>query len=587
MSAVDLARVTLRALLDVGVRDVVLSPGSRNTPLSLELAAADRAGSLRLHVRIDERTAAFLALGLAKGGGMPTAVVTTSGTAVANLHPAVIEASMSHTAIAVISANRPLEVLGTGANQTIDQLGIFGSAARTSVHLDDQTPQDWPDLLGDALAAMVGSPDGPGPVQIDLGLTPPLVPDPVQRAVESSSLRATEKSHASEQSPVPAQRMAAEQGQAVEQNRAVVENRVVRREPLALQLPPRTLVVVAECGEQLASSAVRAATEAGFPVHIEAGSALIAATDACLRAGAFLLRSDLVRSRRPRHLLVVGRPTLGRPVPTLATAPDIEVTVVSDQPGLSNALQTGRAALQADQICIDGAVDPSFADAWHRADAAASAVIDDATRTTYDAGSVTATVAESWPDLLVLASSNPIRDLDERAVRRRQRVVVNRGAAGIDGLVSTAIGAALADQRSTGSAADRPSTATALLGDLAFMHDSTALMIGPNEPRPDLTIVVINNDGGAIFAGLEQGAPAYDEHFERVFGTPIGVDIEALCAATRTPYARCADRLSLTSELARTARGIRVIEVPVSRANERERRHALTNAVVDAANAAI
>lgn len=563
MSAVDLARVTLRALLEAGVTDVVLSPGSRNTPLSLELARADHAGSLRLHVRIDERSAAFLALGLAKGGGTPAAVVTTSGTAVANLHPAVVEADLSHTPIAVISANRPLGLLGTGANQTIDQFGIFGRAVRTAVHLDDRSRADWTPLLDEALQAMTGSPDGPGPVQIDLGLAPPLVPDPAQLA-DQTALRSVSQA-------------ASPEGAAVRS----AHNRDDPDKPLTLRMPPRTLVVVAECGTQLATSAVLAAVQAGFPVHVEAGSALVAAGDGCLRAGTFLLRSHLLHAHRPEHLLIIGRPTLSRPVPALAAAPDVEVTVVSDQPGLTNALQTGRPALRATQLLIAGAADSGFAEAWHRADDAAAAEIDCATQRTFDAGAATATVAESQTDLLVLASSNPIRDLDERAVRRSRRIIVNRGAAGIDGLISTAVGAALADQRSG------LRTATALLGDLAFLHDGNGLVIGPAEPRPNLTIVVINNDGGAIFSGLEQGAPAYAEHFERVFGTPHGIDLESLCRASATPYARCTDRKSLSAELRKSTHGIRVIEVPVSRRDERVRRVHFRRRVVAAADATL
>lgn len=585
MSAVDLARTTLRALLDAGVREFVLSPGSRNTPLSLELAAADRAGLLRLHVRIDERTAGFLALGLAKAGGVPAAVVVTSGTAVANLHPAVIEAAMSHTPIAVVSANRPLSLLGTGANQTIDQVGIFGPAARATVHLDDGVPAEWVPLLADALTALTGSAAGPGPVQIDLGLNPPLVPPSL-----SSWPSAGPASPASPASPlsVDTSAVSSPTDPAGPSHPAGPDGPEVAAAPLRLDLPPRTLVVVAECGTALAASAVESALAAGFPVHVEAGSALAAAADGCLRAGSLLLRSELLRTHRPQHLVVVGRPTLSRPIPALAAAGDLDVTVISDQPGLSDALRTGRPAVRARTVRLAGAVDGAYAAAWHRADVAAAAVVDAATRTTYDAGAVTATVADARPQLLVLASSNPIRDLDERAVRRRQRVVVNRGAAGIDGLVSTAIGAALADQDCEAAATtavgqpERP-RALALIGDVAFLHDSTALVIGPDEPRPDLTIVVVNNDGGAIFAGLEQGAAEYDEHFERVFGTPHGVDVEALCRATATPYRRCRSTAELAAALAEPQGGIRVIEAEVSRTAERERRRAFVAGVVAAA----
>ena len=606
MSAVDLALATLRALLDAGVREFVLCPGSRNTPLALALAEADRAGRLRLHVRIDERTAAFLALGLAKGSGRPAAVCSTSGTAVANFHPAVVEAAMSRTPLAVLTANRPLSMLGTGANQTIPQLGIYGELARSAVHLDDQNPHEWSGTLHAACAALTGSPAGPGPVQLDLGLTPPLVPsDMADLALgEPADLGLGEP--AVDGSSVP--------------------GRAPDVDVTRLDLPPRTLVVVAECEPELARSAVSSAVAAGYPVHVEAGTALAAAGDGTLRAGTFLLRSALVDRHRPEHLLVVGRPTLSRHVPALIAREDIAVTVVDNDPGLTNALQSGSPARPAIRLQVDGTVDAAYAAAWRSADHAAAAVLDAQTAEVFDAGSAAAVVASTNPDLLVVASSNVIRDLDERAVRRRQPVVTNRGAAGIDGLVSTAIGAALADQHpartgdehsttgdepaATGApeSADRRSApgrrrAVALLGDLAFLHDSTALMLGPDEPRPDLTIVVVNNDGGAIFASLEQGAPAYAEHFERVFGTPHGVRIRDLCAATSTAYQQCDSVESLRAALdgrscaehgrceehreSCAGRGIRVIEVPVSRVRERERRRELTTRVLAAVDASL
>ncbi|MFV0533251.1 MAG: 2-succinyl-5-enolpyruvyl-6-hydroxy-3-cyclohexene-1-carboxylic-acid synthase [Cumulibacter sp.] len=551
MSALELAHETLRALLDAGVRDFVLSPGSRNTPLSLELAAAERAGILRLHVRIDERSASFLALGLAKAGGLPAAVVTTSGTAVANLHPAVVEASMSHTPIVVISANRPLGLLGTGANQTIDQVGMFGAATRAAVHLDDQRSGDWAVLLKEAVTQLTSASGGAGPVQIDLGFTAPLVPDAPWRLHDL---------------PDPQH-----DGNPREQPRELVN----------VALPPRTLVVVAECGAALATSSIESATAAGFPVHVEASSALGWANEKCLRSGAFLLSSALLSRWRPEHLVIVGRPTLGRAIPALATAPDIDVTVVHDQGNLADAFQTGHAARLASTVSFAGPVDPEFAAAWRRADVAAATVIDEESARSFDAGAAAHQVADTQPGLLVVASSNPIRDVDARAVRRARRVLLNRGAAGIDGMVSTAIGAALAYQRSH----DEP--VTALLGDLAFLHDSNGLLVAASEPRPDLNIVVINNDGGAIFASLEQGAPAYAEDFERVFGTPLGVDIAALCAASGTPHVRCRDRESLRAALAGPTRGIRVIEVQVSRDRERERRADFARRVIAAADAAL
>lgn len=539
MSATELARRTVDELIAWGVRDVVLAPGSRNAPMSFALADADRAGVLRLHVRIDERTAGFLALGLAKGSGRPTAVCATSGTAIANLHPAVVEADLSGTPLVVVSANRPLSAQGTGANQTIDQVGIFGPAARATVHLADSEPADWDAALDTARTALVIG----GPVQVDLGLTPPLVPDSADRHY----------------APAPAdQESAAPQAKS------------------EIALAPRTLVIVGETTPQLAADAVEAATRLGFPVHVEASTALVAATKDGLQAGTFLLKSrELLAAAAPTDVLVVGRPTLNRQVPALVANPDLAVTFVMDSDRITNPMGRGQTPVVTDRLELTGAPDPMFTRTWQAADRAARTIIADAME--FDAGRAVAAIADTAPDLLVLASSNPIRDLDERALRRPQRVVVNRGAAGIDGMVSTAIGAALAQQ------ADGPqSRAVAVLGDLAFLHDSTGLIIGADEPQPNLTIVVVNNDGGAIFASLEQGADEYAADFERIFGTPHGVDLPALCAATGTPYRRAGTESDLRAALANAPDGVDVVEVRVDRTRERQRRIRLSERVLAA-----
>ena len=162
--------------------------------------------------------------------------------------------------------------------------------------------------------------------------------------------------------------------------------------------------------------------------------------------------------------------------------------------------------------------------------------------------------AAGAPGLLVVGSSKPVRDLLLVGVPPGTRVLANRGVAGIDGMVSTAVGAALA----------HAGHSYALLGDLTFLHDANGLLIGPDEPRPDLTIVVVNNDGGAIFGGLEQGAPEHSQAFERVFGTPLGVDLAALCAASGTPHVRVDTAAGLTAALAPSA-GLRVVEVRTDR----------------------
>ncbi len=207
-----------------------------------------------------------------------------------------------------------------------------------------------------------------------------------------------------------------------------------------------------------------------------------------------------------------------------------------------------------------GDVDPAWLPAWRAAGAAARAAVE---QVLADVGGlpepvVAAEVLAAASDLLVVGSSKPVRDLFLAGTRPGLRVLANRGAAGIDGVVSTAVGAALACQRAGGG------QAYALLGDLTFLHDGNGLVLGPDEPRPDLVVVVVHNDGGAIFGLLEQGAPELRGAFERVFGTPHGVDLAALCAATGTPHVRVTGREELRAALA-PGRGIRVVEVRTDR----------------------
>jgi 2-succinyl-5-enolpyruvyl-6-hydroxy-3-cyclohexene-1-carboxylate synthase len=168
--------------------------------------------------------------------------------------------------------------------------------------------------------------------------------------------------------------------------------------------------------------------------------------------------------------------------------------------------------------------------------------------------------------LLVVGASSPIRDLDlmvaRYAVGDRRKVIANRGLSGIDGTLSTAIGAALGRAGST--------RALALVGDVTFLHDLTGLVLGPEEPAPDLTIVVVNGDGGSIFSMLEQGAPAYADRYDRLFGTPHGVDLASLCAATRTPHWRVDSRGELEHALANPNGGVEVVEVRVRRDTRRD-----------------
>jgi 2-succinyl-5-enolpyruvyl-6-hydroxy-3-cyclohexene-1-carboxylate synthase len=506
------AQVVVDELVRCGITDAVLCPGSRNAPLAFALHAADAAGRLRLHVRIDERTAGFLALGLALASGRPVPVCTTSGTAVANLHPAVLEASHAGVPLLALTADRPPELIGTGASQTIVQTGIFGGAVRAALTGGARTTIDR------AVAAATGALGGrPGPVHVNLPFGEPLVPD----------------------------------GDAADSTRdgpwTAVPSGVHTAPPLPLDPSAPTLVIAGHGAPAL-----------DVPVPVVAEPSALPWPGA-VRTGPWLLAEP---SLKPEQVVVAGRPTLHRPVQRLLADPDVAVFALAGNGPWPDVAGTVRAVGSLPALTPD----PYWSQRWRDADAAASKALDAALD---DPGAVVGlrlarALVAALPHgaQLVLGSSNPVRDVSLAAAPRPGLTVLsNRGVAGIDGTVSTAIGAALA------RSADSGATTYALLGDLTFLHDTTGLVIGPDEPRPDITFVVLNDGGGGIFGLLEQGAPEYAGAFERVFGTPHRVDIAALCAAMRVEHRR-AGVTDLAEALA-PGRGVRLVEVLGDRAQLR------------------
>lgn len=513
----QLARAVVSALVEAGVSEVVVSPGSRNAPLSFAALAAASAGAVRLHTRVDERSAGFLALGLTRSHAR-AAVVCTSGTAVANLHPAVLEAAHAGVPIVVVTADRPGRLRGTDANQTTDQVGIFGALVPTH---DLAAGAALPDLRVD------------GPLHLNLQLDDPLLPD------------------ASDDDWVPAVAPSA-------------ERRDEASGPIPVELPlgPRTVVVA---GDDAAQGARRLAEAAGWPLLAEPTSGSRTGDNA-LRCYRLLLDGTL--GSDIERVVVLGHPTLSRPVTRLLGRADVEVVSVRSR-GVW-AQRPYAVALEAPAVTVAGADDPAWLERWREADRDVARRLDallaaEADLTPYEvAGAVSRALAPG--DQLVVGASSPIRDLDLMVrpypVGSRRKTIANRGLAGIDGTISTAIGAALG--RGT------PGRTIALMGDVTFLHDSNGLVLGPQEPRPDLTIVVVNDDGGSIFTMLEQGAPEHAAGFDRLFGTPHGVDLASLCAATRTPHWRVGSLPELEQALASPNGGIEVVEVRVRRDNRRE-----------------
>jgi 2-succinyl-5-enolpyruvyl-6-hydroxy-3-cyclohexene-1-carboxylate synthase len=513
----DLARAVVSALVAAGVREIVLAPGSRNAPLLFAAYDAEAAGLVRLHTRVDERTAAFLALGLAKTSRRPAAVVCTSGTAVANLHPAMLEAAHADVPLVAVTADRPARLRGTGANQTTDQHGVFGPLVPTRGVFERP-----------ASDAMV---ETRGPTHLNVPLDDPLVPE--------------DRWAPSVQAPDPPRRSHETHG-----------------DQTSMPLGPRTVVVA---GDDAGPPARVLAETADWPLLAEPSSGSRTGTHA-LRCYRLLLDGDL--GRRIERVVVAGHPTLSRPVSRLLAREDVEVWSVPDR-GVW-AARPFAVDHEVSSPAVEGPDDPAWMAAWRAADADTGRRLDALLAAEPDltpyavAGAVSRAVPPGG--LLLVGASSPIRDLDlmvaPYAVGARRMVIANRGLSGIDGTLSTAIGAALG----------RPSTtrALALVGDVTFLHDANALVLGPSEPRPDLTIVVVNDDGGSIFTMLEQGDPAYADRFDRLFGTPHGVDLASQCAATRTPHWPVGSLGELEHALASPAGGIEVVEVRVRRDNRRD-----------------
>ncbi len=530
------AGVVVDELIRGGVRDVVLCPGSRNAPLAFALAAADRAGRLRLHVRIDERTAGFLAVGLAAGSGRPVPIAMTSGTAVANLGPAVVEANYSRVPLIVLSANRPYELLGTGANQTMEQLGYFGTQVRAafSLGLAEDAPgrlesfnAQWRSVTCRVLASATGSRTAnAGPVQFDIPLREPLVPEQDSDAADIPTGRPD--------------------GMPWTYNPPVTFD-----QPLQIDLSPDTVVIAGH----------------GAGVHPNLAHLPTVAEPTAPHAVTPLHPLALTRLR-PRQVIMLGRPTLHRGVSALLADPTIPVFALTTGPRWPDVSGNSLAAgTRAESL---GAPDPEWLLRCAQANREALAAVREqlAAHPLATGLHVAAAVAEALRpgDQLVLGASNPVRDaalvgLNVEGIEVRS----NRGVAGIDGTVSTAIGAALAHDAGSGSG-----RTIALLGDLTFVHDASGLLIGPTEPTPrDLTIVVSNDNGGGIFELLEQGDPRFADVSARIFGTPHDVDVGALCRAYHVD-ARQIEVGDLGGALGEPNDGLRVLEVKADRSSLRQ-----------------
>ncbi len=550
--ATAFARVLVDELVRCGVEEAVVAPGSRSGPLALALHAEDR---IRLHVRVDERSAGFLALGLARAGGGVVPVVCTSGTAAAALHPAVVEADASGVGLLVLTADRPPELRGTGASQTIDQLGLYGRSVRLfhEVGVPEAIAGQhayWRSLAGRAVAAAHD-----GPVHLNVPLREPLVASGDLDWPESLEGRADRRPW-------------------VEVRRAPTPP-VAALESLLGEVPERGAVVVGD-GWPQQWAPVELAEAYGWPLLAEPTSNSRIGSHAVTGYPLLLADPDFA-VEAPDLVVTFGRPGLSRSVQAWLRSAARHVVVDAraewaDPTRTADLVLTGAPRIGAGRV--GGAWLRRFQEASEAAGAAIDSLLDEADGALTEPAVARALGRALAPgSLLVTGPSRAVRDLDLCLPARSDiRVLGNRGVNGIDGVVSTAIGAALHHQLGDGG------DAYALMGDLTYLYDRNGLVLGPDEPRPDLTLVVVDNDGGGIFSMLPQAGVA---GFERVFGTPHSLDLVADAAAAGVPATTATTAAELTTALT-PGPGLRVVRVRTDRDATAELHRRLQKAVTAA-----
>jgi 2-succinyl-5-enolpyruvyl-6-hydroxy-3-cyclohexene-1-carboxylate synthase len=514
--------------LRLGVQHAVVAPGSRSTPMAIALTARSE---MTVHVVHDERVAAFatLGLGLESRPGVratPALLLCTSGTAAANFAPAVVEAGLSEVPMIVLTADRPKELRGVGAPQTIDQVELYGGHV-TWFHdagaAEASAAGEWRQLAATAWGRAAA-----GPIQLNLQFREPLVgtpcmlPDPIEPVIESAAPEPTDL--------VP-DRFDTERGVILVGGRHGVDERKI------LELHGRT----------------------AWPIIADPTSGLrhlstVTTIDALLRDDSF------ANEWRPDTIVRIGRPSTSKVLGQWTAGPEVTLIQVGG-PGRIDPARNVDAVCSIDDLLaveLTGATGSTWLRDWHVTDERAEHALVDrfASASTLSEPAVARTLAEHLPPgaQLTVSSSMPIRDL-EWFGGRAASAHSNRGANGIDGVVSTALGRALALPAGT-------SPEFVLIGDLAFVHDSNAL-VALTRREADLRIVVVDNDGGGIFSFLPQSTLLEHDRFEQLFGTPLGTDVLALAAAHGVATATATTTGELIAQISRP--GPWVCRVPSSR----------------------
>lgn len=556
MPSVDTARAILSALDDLGLTHVLYCPGSRSAPFAYALES----GAFGGHAMpvLDERGAGFAAVGLARTGALP-AVIVTSGTAVAELTPAVLEASHARLPLLVMSADRPGELRGVGASQATFQSGLFGVHARACVDLEPQEPsRALVGQLSRAVAAACGAPTGtPGPVQINVAFRDPLTPQ---------------------------SRASGAAGDSQDEAMASFVPRPTRVQPTSAAPERWEDVVGAACaglivaGEGASPLAAQWSRASGFPLLAEPASGAWAG------GGVTPYEQAIVSSPLAGEVdtvVVTGRPTLSRPIHALLARPDVRVVVVDAHAPWVDISGNASVVVPALVAPLRPTCGAEWAARVHAAADEAGLRID----ALLAAGSARAmlslarAVASATRGPLVLGASNPVRAFDLAVESLAGRPVFsNRGQAGIDGTIATAVGiaAGLGSARiATPDRAGEPrddargraqaSRVTAVMGDLTLCHDASSLALAA-ATGAELDIIVADDEGGGIFATLEHGNAATPEAYDRWFGVAQHVNYQALAAAYGVGFARAATPSELAAVLADPPAGPRLIHAPVERA---------------------
>jgi 2-succinyl-5-enolpyruvyl-6-hydroxy-3-cyclohexene-1-carboxylate synthase len=507
--ATRLARVIVRQIIEAGITDAVISPGSRNAPLSLALVSAQDLGLIKLHIRIDERTAAFFALGIAKATHRPVPVICTSGTAVANYHPAVLEASHSNVPLFVITADRPAELRRTGANQTTEQARIFGKAVR---YFADVSGAVYPlELPLNALQT--------GPVHLNVQFEEPLIGNTDTAWLDGLKVSPPRK---------------------FDRKKAGT---------LASKSTRGLLVIGHDRGGLAVEDVTKFAEQLGWPIL---GEDPLTFPNANAHASLFLTSITIAKDLAPDTVIVIGRTTLSRSVNALINL--ARATFVID-PRMATVDSDRMAEKKFTELpeLYTAPADPEWLAKWNKYSERTAKVVKE--MSAWSEPLIAREISQHLPDgaTLFISSSRPIRDIEAfGAARKGIMTFANRGLAGIDGNISTALGIATAHNATF-----------AVLGDLAFLHDITGLI---HREEINLRIFVINNDGGGIFSTLPQRG---SNGFEQVFGTPHGLDPAAIAKAMGLDAKVISSVDQLREEIKKPISGVSVVvcDVPSRESN--------------------